>query len=357
MIITVKNIFLCSLKEKVGKSFLSIGIMLKLQKAELKIAYFKPIGIPKATFSNKVDLDVGFIINSILKNKLPHDTISPVSIPKDYYIDLINAEKKQANLNKIKQAYNELAKYYDYIIIEGCPSIKKFIRVGLDDITIAKALDINDLVFIETESSDYCLDNLFFVKKYFKFRNINMKGIIFNKIDYNYKARINELSENHILRYGIPILGIIEKNIELFSPRVHEIKEAIGGEVINRSQSPDLNNLVETYIIGAMNTQDALKYLRQVKKAAIITGGDRTDLILVALKEDVSVIILTGFIQPDISVITAANEKGIPIILSPSDTYTTLRNMERIKPGIQEDETHLVLDLIEKEVDWYLLLK
>jgi len=331
--------------------------MQKLQKEGKKIAYFKPIGTPKAAFSNKVDLDVGFIIKNLLKNGHQHNTISPVLIPEDYYIDLINVEKKQVNLNKIKQAYNELAKCYDYIIIEGCPSIKKFLRVGLDDITIAKALDINDLIFIETESSDNCVDNLFFVKKYFKFRNINMKGIIFNKIDCNYKARINELSENHILRYGIPILGIIVKNIELFSPRVLEIKEAIGGEVINRSQSPDLNNIVETYIIGALNAQDALKYLRQVKKAAVITGGDRTDLILLALKEDVSVIILTGFIQPDISVITAANEKRIPIILSPSDTYTTLRNMERIKPGIQEDEIHLVLDLIEKEVDWDLLLK
>ncbi|MFX1259860.1 MAG: DRTGG domain-containing protein, partial [Promethearchaeota archaeon] len=114
---------------------------------------------------------------------------------------------------------------------------------------------------------------------------------------------------------------------------------------------------VETYIIAAMNVQAALKYLRSVKKAAVITGGDRTDVALAALKEDVSLLVLTGFIQPDVAVISAANEKKIPIILSPSDTYTTIRNMERVKPGIQEEEIQLVLELVKEHLNWDLLLK
>jgi len=137
---------------------------------------------------------------------------------------------------------------------------------------------------------------------------------------------------------------------------VSEVKEAIGGEFINELASTGLNNTVETFIIGAMNAQAALKYLRQVKKAAVITGGDRADLALAALNEDVSVLILTGFIQPDAKVIRVANEKNIPIILSPSDTYTTMRNLERIKPGIQEDEIDIVLELMENDIDWNLLL-
>jgi BioD-like phosphotransacetylase family protein len=113
---------------------------------------------------------------------------------------------------------------------------------------------------------------------------------------------------------------------------------------------------VETFLIGAMNAQSAVKYLRQVKRAAFITGGDRTDLAMAALDQDVSTLILTGFIQPDMGVITLANKKGIPIILSPSDTYTTMRNLERLQPGIQEDEMEKVLQLIEKEINWDILL-
>ena len=352
-----KTIYLCSLREHAGKSLLSIGIMLNLQEKNIKVAYFKPIGIPKGAFSDKADRDVGFIQNTVFKTELPYDILSPISIPDCYYVDLIDTAKKEDHLVKIKRAFDAIADKYDFIIIEGAPSIKKYIRVGLDDVTVAQKLGLNEMVFIQTESSDKCIDNLFFTKKYFEFRNMKFKGVIFNMIDHEYKARIEELEENHIKRYGIPILGLIEKSIELLSPRVSEIQHAIGGELLNEPALDNLDQTVETYIIAAMNVQAALKYLRSVKKAAVITGGDRTDVALAALEEDVSTLVLTGFIHPDAAVVYAANEKKIPIILSPSDTYTTIRNMERVKPGIQEEEVNLVKNLVKEHIDWSILLE
>jgi len=352
----VKVFYLSSLRERAGKTFLSIGFIQKLKKAGKKFAYFKPIGVPRAAFSNKADPDVGFILNTAYETDHPYDLISPISIPDAYYIDLVDATKKDEYLLKIKNAYDELTKDVDYVVIEGNPSIRKFVRIGIDDVSIAQNLGIKELIYVSVDSTDRCIDNFFFTKNYFDFRKIGILGVLFNKIDFEYIARIREISEDHINRYNIPVLGIIEKNVELFSPRVNEIKEQIGGELINDAASPGLNNIVETFLIGAMNAQSALKYLRQVEKAAFITGGDRTDLAMAALDQDVSTLILTGFIQPDMSVITTANEKGIPIILSPSDTYTTMRNLERLKPGIQEDEIEKVLNLIEKDIDWSLLL-
>jgi len=352
-----KGIYLCSLNERVGKTLLSIGIIQKLKKEGKKVGYFKPIGIPKSTFTNKADTDVGFLQSCVEITELPYDVLSPISIPECFYIDLVNADKKEEFLNRIKNAYEEATKKYDYIIIEGAQSIKKYIRVGVDDVSVAKTLGINDVVYIETESSDKSIDNIFFTKRYFDYRDINIKGIIFNKIDHDYFARIKELKEEHIQRYDIPIIGIIGKSLKLLSPRVSEIREAIGGTLINEAASSALENRSETYLVGAMGPQSALKYLRQVQKVAFITGGDRSDLALTALNEDVSCLILTGFMKPDTSVITAANDKNIPIIISPSDTYTTLRNMEKIKPGIQEDEIDLVLDLVKDSLDWDILLK
>jgi hypothetical protein len=34
-----------------------------------------------------------------------------------------------------------------------------------------------------------------------------------------------------------------------------------------------------------------------------------------------------------------------------------MRNIERLKPGIQEDEIQAVLDLMESQIDWEFLLK
>jgi BioD-like phosphotransacetylase family protein len=353
----VKAFYLCSLKERAGKSFLSIGFIQKLQKEGKKFAYFKPIGCPKGAFSLKSDKDIDFILRTVYKKKDPYDMVCPVSIPDAYYIDLIDANKKIEYLDKIKATYEEITKGVDYIIIEGAPSVRKFMRVGIDDVSIAKSLGIKDLIYVSPESSDECIDNIFFTKNYFQFREVNLSAIIFNKIDFEYIPRIKELQKEHIDKYNIPVLGIIERSIKLFSPRVMEVLEAIGGELVNEVAKEGLKNTVETIIIGAMNAQAALKYLRQVKKAAVITGGDRADLALAALNEDVSVLILTGFIQPDVKVVNVANEKKIPIILSPSDTYTTMRNLERLKPGIQDDEIQEVLDLMESQIDWEFLLK
>ncbi|MFX0010814.1 MAG: DRTGG domain-containing protein [Candidatus Hermodarchaeota archaeon] len=352
-----KGIYLCSLIEHVGKTLLSIGIMKQLQEEGKKVAYFKPIGVPRGAFSNKADRDVGFIQNTVFKTDLPYDIISPVYIPDCYYVDLIDSSKKEQNLQIIKNAYAKLEQNYDYIIIEGAQSIKKYIRVGLDDVTIAQSLGINEVVYVQTKSSDKCIDDLFFTKKYFEFRDMKIKGVIFNKIDHDYKARIEELNENHIKRYNISIIGLIEKIIELLSPRVSEIMEAIGGELVNEAAVDGLNSVVETYLIGAMHVQAALKYFRTTKNAIVITGGDRTDIILASLSENVLGLVLTGFIQPDVKVIYEANERGIPIILSPSDTYTTIRNMERIKPGIQEEEIKIVHKLVKENINWEALLQ
>jgi hypothetical protein len=352
-----KGIYLCSLEERVGKTLLSIGILQKLKNEGKKVGYYKPIGNPKAPFSNKADPDVGFLQSCVELTDFPYEVLSPISIPDCYYVDLITAEKKEVFREKIKKSYEEVSKNYDYIIIEGSPSIKKYIRVGIDDLSVAETIGIDELVYIETESSDKSIDNLFFTKRYFDYRNIKIKGIIFNKIDFDYFPRIEELKEQHINRYDIPIIGIIEKSLQLLSPRVSEIQAAIGGNLLNQSASSAMDNLAETYLVGAMGPQAALKYLRQVKNAAFITGGDRSDLAMAALNEDVSALILTGYIKPDTSVITKANEKNIPIILSPSDTYTTLRNMEKVKPGIQEEELNLVLELVEDNIDWDLLLR
>ena len=352
-----KPIYLCSLRRRSGKTFLAIGMLQKLQKEGKKVAYFKPIGVPIGALSDKQDYRVRFIMDQVFKTEHPYEVVSPVSIPSRYYIDAIDASKREECTNTIKEAYEKISKEVDYVIIEGCPTIRSFVRVGIDDVSIAQALGINELVFVQTDSSDRVIDNFFFTKNYFKFRDINIKGLIFNAIDFDYIPRIEELYENHIKRYDIPIIGIIEKSMQLLAPRVSEIQEAIGGEFINDAASAGLKNWVRTYIVGAMNTQAAQKYLRQAESAAVITGGDRADLILAALETDVSCLILTGFIQPDTKIITAANDKGVPILLSPSDTYTTLRNMERMETRIQEDELEIIMELIEKNIDWDLLLK
>ena len=98
-------------------------------------------------------------------------------------------------------------------------------------------------------------------------------------------------------------------------------------------------NLVDGYIIGAMTPESAMSWLRRSVGRAMITGGDRTDLILMALETKPSAVILTGNIYPSARVLTTAEEKFIPLLLVPDDTYTTVTKLEMLNGRIVPSPT------------------
>lgn len=351
----VKTIYLSSFNERAGKTLIAIGLLQKFKKEGYNVKYFKPVGKPIGALTNKADRDVSFIFMNIIESEHDIDTICPVSITPNYYIDNIDIEQRTEYTEKIKKAYEKIKQDCDMVIIEGTPNFRYYCRVGLDDVTIAKELGIDGIYFILDNSTDNFVDTLLFTKKYLDFREMKINGLIMNQIDFDYVERVKELQKKHIEKYNIPLVGIIQKDPLLSEPTVLEIMEGIGAELINNPPDESMNKNVKSILIGAMDVSSAMKYVRQSVSAACITGGDRSELILATLESNVSVIILTGYIQPDISVKVKADELGIPLLLSPSDTYTTLYNIERIKPGIQPEEKQIALEIIEKYINWELL--
>jgi BioD-like phosphotransacetylase family protein len=88
----------------------------------------------------------------------------------------------------------------------------------------------------------------------------------------------------------------------------------------------------------------------------VITGGDRTDIILTAVEVGVAIIILTGNIQPDVVALAKAKSAGIPVVSVISDTYTTAHNIQNIKTQIQQGEITLCKQQILDNVDWKKLM-
>jgi hypothetical protein len=74
------------------------------------------------------------------------------------------------------------------------------------------------------------------------------------------------------------------------------------------------------------------------RKKLIITSGDRTDMILAAIDEGASCIVLTNNIIPPARIRERAEEFSIPLVLVPWDTYTAAKHVEAIKPWISEKD-------------------
>ncbi len=95
------------------------------------------------------------------------------------------------------------------------------------------------------------------------------------------------------------------------------------GRIISGADNADA--LVEHVVIGAMGVESALNYLKRRERTALITGGDRTDLLTAALNnpevaEATACFILTGDLYPSPRILSRAAECGIPCMLVPHDT-------------------------------------
>ena len=87
--------------------------------------------------------------------------------------------------------------------------------------------------------------------------------------------------------------------------------------------------MVESIQIGAMAVNSAIKYFREGRNTAIVTGGDRTDIQLAALETAAHCLILTGRLYPSPLVVRRAEDMEIPILSVDYDTLTTVSVIER----------------------------
>ncbi len=91
-----------------------------------------------------------------------------------------------------------------------------------------------------------------------------------------------------------------------------------------------MNDLVEKFVIGAMNVSSALKHFRQSRNKAVITGGDRADIQLAALETSTRCLILTGEMYPNPTILTRAEEVGTTVIVVNQDTAEAVERCEAL---------------------------
>ena len=109
------------------------------------------------------------------------------------------------------------------------------------------------------------------------------------------------------------------------APTVKQLIPLIDAEVLSGEEF--LDNIVISYLIGAMEAEEAIRYFRRSTKKAVITGGDRSTLALTALETDTSVLIFTGNIHPTDQILSKANNKKVPCLIVKTDTFSTVRKL------------------------------
>ena len=341
----MKKLVVASMRKNAGKSGVIVGIAKALNE---KIGYMKPFGDRLFYRKKRLwDYDAALMANIFGLEENPEE----MSIGFDpsklrYMYDEEGIEKK------LHELLSQIGKDKATVFVEGGKGIGYGISLHLDAISLAQYID-GRLFIVASGDDDTILDDITFLKQCLHMTTIDFGGVMVNKVrdvqDFKdvYLPRITDM--------GMKVVGIIPYREELTHFSVNYLGERLFAKVLTGEGG--LTNTVKTILIGAMSTSTALSYPPFHKEnKVVITGGDRSDMILASLETNTAGIILTGNMVPPQNIISKASERDVPLLLVPSDTYQAAKQIDNLEPLLTKDDAEKI-SLWEKLVQEHVNIR
>ena len=308
-----------------GKNTLCLGLGLKFQKDGLSVGYLKPVGAQAAKIGDSWgDLDA-VAISQALGQDVPPEMATPVLVTQDFMHKVFAQTPCQDRTGDIAAAYKKISKGKDITLIGGSGG---FLHSGLyaclDGATVAKALDV-PVVIVDRCTHEMSYDILLAIKERM---GDTMLGCVLSDVPGHYQEEVNSVLAPFLARRGVKVLGIMPHDRILGAVSVDALAQRIGGKIISSAHKADV--VAESFLIGTMQVDNFLTHFRKYPKAAVIVGGDRSDLQLVAIEGRCTCLILTGNLYPNDIILARAENAEVPIVVVREDTYSVARRMEAL---------------------------
>ncbi|MFX1283975.1 MAG: AAA family ATPase [Promethearchaeota archaeon] len=335
----MEKIVIASTSKEAGKTSLIIGLAKILNK---KIGYMKPFGDHLLYQKKRLwDYDSALVTNVLELDEQPEDISIGFAHSKLHFM-----YDKASTKEKLIEISNNVGKDKDIIFIEGGKSLNYGLSVYLDPLSIARSTGAK-LILILSGPDDSIIDDITFLVNSVNTENIELLGVIINKIkDVN---NFKDLYLDTLTGLGVRVLGIVPYKKELTHFSMEYLYQTILAKVLAGEKG--LKNKVEHIFVGAMSAAQVIKKpLWALENKLIITPGDRPDMILAALESSTAGIVLTNNILPSDPIIESkANMVNIPLLLVSTDTFATAKQIDDMDITFTKEETDKI-DLLEKLV-------
>lgn len=328
----MKKVVVASLRKSAGKTSFIVGMIKALQNQ--KIGYMKPFGDRLLYRKKRLwDYDSALIANIFgLKEDPENITIAFEHSKVRYMYDEEGIKKK------LKEMAANTGEGKNTLIVEGGKDLICGVSVHLDPLSVTRYLD-GELILVISGDEDSIVDDITFIKKCINMSGVTFKGAIINKVQD--VSEFKDIYSDTITEMGVPVLGVIPYKTELTYVSVGYLAEFLFAKVLAGEQG--LTNVAKNIFVGALSANAALRNpLFSKEDKLIITGGDRTDMILAALESDTAGIILTNNILPPTTLISKAQDRNIPLLLVSFDTYQTAKKIDDLEPLLTKDDTEKI---------------
>jgi hypothetical protein len=226
---------------------------------------------------------------------------------------------------EIEAAYRRVVDGKDIVLLEGGHSLREGLSLGVGPLRVADALDVSTLAIIRFRNQISVADAC--VVAHLQLRE-RLLGTLVNAVPDDAWDFLRQVTRPCLEERGIPVLGTLPLREELQAISVGELAEVLHGEFLTPEKK---NVLIEHLVVGAMSAEKALPRIRRIAGTkAVITGGDRTDIQLVALETATKCLVLTGYLRPSPEVLRRAEEVGVPVLLVRGNTMEAVEAIEAV---------------------------
>jgi uncharacterized protein len=317
------TLYVASTETYVGKSAVCAGLLDRMRRDGFQIGYMKPVSVALANTSGaESDDDAAFICRSFGLTE-PLEQVAPVLITPGAVEALLRGQPT-SHARRLRDAYLAVSRGKDMLVLEGANSWAEGALVDLTADQVTELLDAPGLL-VSRYSSTLNIDAILAVQRYVGDR---LLGVLLNQVKEPQIDFVRSRVIPFLEARNIPVFGLLPYDEDLAGVRVHELRAHLGGQFIGDASWGE--RVIYSLMIGAMGAEASRSFFRRRSNKAVITGGDRADLQLAALETSTSVLVLTGNIYPTDQVLDRAEACGVPIILVPDETLTTVDQAEML---------------------------
>jgi hypothetical protein len=343
------SILVSSSENYSGKSSICSGLGLIIKERGKSVGYMKPVGNLLVDVDGVLSDEDAEQMRDLLALETPRSFITPIMLTENLTNDALLGVEQHLD-ETLKQAYSEVSRDKDMVIIEGEGGIGSGAMYNLSDPQVASILD-SKILLITCFDSVRAVDRILCDIKLIADRNM-LSGVILNEVEEDKLGMVRDMVVPFLEKRGVKVFGVIPRDHTLGAVSIAEIVEDLRGDVLTGAQ--EMGILVEHYLVGAMEVNSAIKYFRRTPNSVVVTGGDRADIQMAAIEAGARALILTGNLRPSEAVLGSADEAGVAVVLVRGDTLSTIERMENLIGHAriqQKAKIETIVRLIKENVD------
>jgi len=356
-----KCLFIAATGKDVGKTSISLSLIHLLSKRYKRIGYIKPISQRFIQFSESKVGDDPVLIKEIFDLKNDINDMSPVVIDGDFTERVIKGTIKTSFPEKIRNAYENIKKETDFIIIEGAGHAGVGAVIGQSNADIAKMLNA-DVLLIGGGGIGRAIDKMMLDKTFFEASGCNVIGVLINKVFENKYKKVSPLLRKWFQEKQIPLFGILPYYSFLSSPKLSFIMDETNAFVLNGKRH--LDRKIEKVIVGSTDADSMLELLKSLKKETLlITSSDRIDFLLevftdyfknISNSNKLAGILFSGNESTSKKVKEIFRKVDMPVLMADKDVYELASTVSSLRPKMtfpDNENVNALKNLAEEYID------